>query len=64
MFKVDWKAKEPNRYICDCGCKEQEDVPAEPTDYGAPSHYTRCVKCGFQDGPWVYAKDHWSGGFV
>jgi hypothetical protein len=42
-----------------------EDVPTNKrTDYGAPTHMRRCTGCGHKDGPWVYAKDHWSGGFV
>lgn len=64
MFNYDFKAKKPNTYYCDCGGKDIEEIPAERIDYDVPSHYRRCKKCGFKDGPWVYAKDHWSGGFI
>jgi len=55
-FTYDWKHSEPNHYICDCGCKEQEEISAEPTEYGAPSHYRKCKKCGYRDGPWIRLK--------
>lgn len=46
--------------------KEHEiiEVPAEPTEYGVPTHFNRCTGCGDQTGPRVKAKDYWSGGWI
>jgi hypothetical protein len=31
---------------------------------GAPIHMRHCTGCGFEDGPWVKAEHHYSGGLV
>lgn len=55
-----------NDYECTgCGSKEQREEPAEPSPpYYMRCHHRVCVGCGYKDGPWVYAEDHWSGGWV